>query len=571
MYCLRQRYRINNYIKGDKMRQSHKFLEAIDMSLYRRYLQQLLMIVGFILFSLGSSSAFAADNPGATCEGIAGASQGRFADSDYTNLATAVNTSDYIDIAGNASGSIPLQIKMTITEQNGPPSSNSSFSATTVANTRVFNIFRNFPSMLSVTSVDFDFRNKITEQPIFLTNVALSAFDIDYANSSGNIFDDYVLFTGVTKSGKTIDGTYRAVTGSSIRPYSDSRPNTPGTGLYTLGNTANCPISDLDTVCQGSVQFSEPVQSVKVRYSNANFRIFGDPTNQEIHLRIDNYCYVPQYIFSGTVFDDNGGIPAGSADKDNADIMTPSSVYANRSNYFNGLFNPSQELGISGSTVRLVNCAKTNTTYAQSVIGSGATIGQYQFSVPISTFDGITNLCIVEERAPNIFPFYPIRTTTDNLNTGFAATKYNYPNNNFGRVIPANAALVLEKEQAPNNCNITSLTDSSLKYSKSPLSSSGDNPDIRPGQCIAYRITATNRANMPIDNFIMQDALQKKDANNATVTSVLTSPAREANVFNDGLINGQNGTIRTISQTLPKRNKRLFYFNTKYGNTMNAQ
>ena len=155
------------------MRQSHKFLATIDSSFYRRYLQQMLMIVGFILFSLGSSSAFAADNPGATCSGIAGASQGRFADSDYTNLATAVNTSDYIDIAGNASGSIPLQIKMTITEQNGPPSSNSSFSATTVANTRVFNIFRNFPSMLSVTSVDFDFRNKITEQPIFLTNVAL--------------------------------------------------------------------------------------------------------------------------------------------------------------------------------------------------------------------------------------------------------------------------------------------------------------------------------------------------------------------------------------------------------------
>lgn len=54
MYCLRQRYRINNYIKGDKMRQSHKFLATIDSSFYRRYLQQMLMIVGFILFSLVS-------------------------------------------------------------------------------------------------------------------------------------------------------------------------------------------------------------------------------------------------------------------------------------------------------------------------------------------------------------------------------------------------------------------------------------------------------------------------------------------------------------------------------------
>ena len=546
----------------------------INLQVFNAYIYRMLALLSFMILSLMSISSHAfAPNPGAVCS--TNFSQGNLTNDDYSSLFSQANTIKYVDVAGDAAGSIPLQMKMTISDSNGTPTSGS-FQVATVGSNSAFNITRDFPSVTSVTSIDLDFRNKLTEQPIFLTNVALSAFDIDYASNANNSFDDYVLFSGVTESGATIDGSYQSLQTlrSNIRPYGDTRPTTPGLGLYTINtNTSTeCPGTNLDNECQGSVQFSEPVRSVKIRYSNANFRLTRqDPTNQQIFFRVDNYCYVPQYIFSGTVFDDNGGIPAGSADKDNADIMTASSVYANRSNYFNGLFNPSQELGISGSTVRLVNCAKTNTTYAQSVIGSGATIGQYQFSVPISTFDGITNLCIVEERAPTIFPFYPIRTTTDNLNTGFATTKYNYPNNNFGRVIPANAALVLEKEQAPNNCNITSLTDSSLKYSKSPLSSSGDNPDIRPGQCIAYRITATNRANMPIDNFIMQDALQKKDVNNATVTSVLTNPARATGVFSDTLINGQNGTITTISQTLPKRNKRLFYFNTKYGSTVNAQ
>lgn len=547
------------------MYQTQRFVNVIASQLFGEYLYRMLALMTAIVFLALSNTSFAlATNPGATCEGIAGASQGRFADSDYTNLATAVNTSDYIDIAGNASGSIPLQIKMTITEQNGPPSSNSSFSATTVANTRVFNIFRNFPSMLSVTSVDFDFRNKITEQPIFLTNVALSAFDIDYANSSGNIFDDYVLFTGVTKSGETIDGTYRAVTGSRIRPYSDSRPNTPGTGLYTLGSTANCPISDLDTVCQGSVQFSEPVQSVKVRYSNANFRISGDPTNQEIHLRIDNYCYVPQYIFSGTVFDDNGGITLPQANANQPNFTT--GTY-NNTNYFNGVFNTPPESGIAGSTVRLVSCSNTSTIYATQPSGTGATIGEYQFSVPLSTFGTNRSICLIESRTGAT---YPVRTTSDNINTGFTTTTYNYPNRNFGRVIPENAALVLRKFQFVNDCS-TALNYNNITTTSDPrtgFSTEGINGNIVPGQCIAYRITATNRANTPITNSVVQDRLQEKGQNGALVTSILANPvASTTDYASDSVPIGQNGLVKTNPFPLNQRTSRDFYFNTKYGTT----
>ena len=547
------------------MYQTQRFVNVIASQLFGEYLYRMLALMTAIVFLALSNTSFAlATNPGATCEGIAGASQGRFADSDYTNLATAVNTSDYIDIAGNASGSIPLQIKMTITEQNGPPSSNSSFSATTVANTRVFNIFRNFPSMLSVTSVDFDFRNKITEQPIFLTNVALSAFDIDYANSSGNIFDDYVLFTGVTKSGETIDGTYRAVTGSRIRPYSDSRPNTPGTGLYTLGSTANCPISDLDTVCQGSVQFSEPVQSVKVRYSNANFRISGDPTNQEIHLRIDNYCYVPQYIFSGTVFDDNGGITLPQANANQPNFTT--GTY-NNANYFNGVFNTPPESGIAGSTVRLVSCSNTSTIYATQPSGTGANVGEYQFSVPLSTFGTNRSICLIESRTGAT---YPVRTTSDNINTGFTTTTYNYPNRNFGRVIPENAALVLRKFQFVNDCS-TALNYNNITTTSDPrtgFSTEGINGNIVPGQCIAYRITATNRANTPITNSVVQDRLQEKGQNGALVTSILANPvASTTDYASDSVPIGQNGLVKTNPFPLNQRTSRDFYFNTKYGTT----
>ncbi|WP_350624425.1 hypothetical protein, partial [Pseudoalteromonas sp. 24-MNA-CIBAN-0067] len=49
--------------------------------------------------------------------------------------------------------------------------------------------------------------------------------------------------------------------------------------------------------------------------------------------------------------------------------------------------------------------------------------------------------------------------------------------------------------------------------------------NIDPGKCIAYRITATNRANINIDNFVMKDVLQQKGVSNAIVTSVLTNPS----------------------------------------------
>lgn len=549
------------------MYQTQRFSNSISVYYLHEYLYQIPILIGFMILLLASNSASAlATNPGAVCS--ANFSQGSLTNADYTNLISAVNTDNYVNIAGNASGSIPLQIRMTTSELNGPPTSGS-FNVQTIGRNNAFNILRDFPSVNSVTSIDLDFRNSITSQPIFLTNVAMSAFDIDFALNDSNAFDDYVLFSGVTASGDTINGSYQSLqaAGSNIRPYPDSRPNTPGLGLYTLNtNTATeCPGNNLNTECQGSIQFAEPVSSVKIRYSNANYRTsYRDPTNQQVFFRVDNYCYVPQYIFSGTVFDDNGGIPTAQADANQPNFTT--GTY-NNANYFNGVFNSPPESGIAGSTVRLVSCSNTSTIYATQPSGTGATIGKYQFSVPLSTFGTNRSICLIESRTGAT---YPVRTTSDNINTGFTTTTYHYPNRNFGRVIPENAALVLRKFQFVNDCS-TALNYNNITTTSDPrtgFSTEGINGNIVPGQCIAYRITATNRANTPITNSVVQDRLQEKGQNGALVTSILANPvASTTDYASDSVPIGQNGLVKTNPFPLNQRTSRDFYFNTKYGTT----
>ena len=519
---------------------------------------QFIILTAFLFIVFNSHSSYAiAPNPGAICAN--NFSQGSLTNSDYTNLVSAVNTNNYVSIAGNASGSIPLQIKIS-TIESSTATLKSNFGVITASNTSAINIRRTFPTTADFTDITLEFRNSITAQPLYLTNVALSAFDIDYANSNGNTFDDFIQITGVNESGNTIAGTFQSITGSNI----GFNQSPQGQGLFTRTVTdPNCPAKGLGTQCQGSVQFPQPVSSVKIRYANTGY--LATTSNQEVDFRVDNYCYVPQYVFSGIVFDDNGGITAAQSSATNADITA--GVYANNSNYFNGVFNPSApETGISGSTVKLASCTNTSTVYAmQPVTASGTTIGQYQISVPISTLNGNTsNLCLVEERTGST---YPLRTTGDSKALSFATSTYSYPNNNFGRVIAENAGLVLEKEQAPNNCKFTNF--SGLTYSKNALTSSdtGIGTDIRPGLCIAYKITVTNRANIDINDFIMKDVLQKKSPNGATITSVLALPARAANEFSDNLTAGQNGTVITKPFTLIKRAKRSFYFNTQYGST----
>lgn len=545
----------------------------INSQVFSAYIYRMVTLVGFIISFLISHSSYAlATNPGATCQGITGASQGSLLNTDYNSLVSAVNTDNYVTIGGNASGSIPLQIKISTTESSSSTIANNlSVISPNVngANTSAINVNRDFPSPLDFTNIVMDFRNVITAQPIYLSNVAISAFDVDYASSNNNLFDDFIQITGTTQAGTTITGTFQSIAGSNV---------INANGLNN-GTATNCPAKNLDTRCQGSIQFTQPVSKVTIRYTNNPDFVTRTPTNQEIDFRVDNYCYVPQYIFSGTVFDDNGGITGTRANATNADITTSTSPYANNSNYFNGIFNtsaPNAETGITGSTVKLVNCANNSTTYTtQSVIRDNAPLGEYQISIPKTTLANNTNLCLLESRTGNT---YPIRTSNESNNVGFAANIYNYPNNNFGRVIAENAALVLRKAQYVNNCPSTiPYTDPALNAVGEPnlrngFSESANNGNaLTPGQCIAYRITATNRANVPITNFVMQDKLQSK-SDGAAVTSTLANPvASTTDYASNSVAIGNNGTVTTNPFTLNARSNRNFYFNTKYGTTVNAQ
>lgn len=535
------------------MYKAKKSLNIANAFSFNKYQSQILSLIGFMILSFASISSHAlAPNPGAVCD--SNFAQGSLTNADYTNLVSAVNTDNYVNIAGNASGSIPLQIKMNTTES----SSNtilSNFGVIEAQGVRAINVRRTFPNTTAFTDIRLDFRNSITMQPIYLTNVALSAFDIDYANFSGNSFDDFIQITGVNEAGATIAGTFQPITNSNI-VFSQNLQ-----GLLTrTTNDPNCPAKNLGTQCQGSVQFSEPVKSVNVRYSNTGY--LATATNQEIDFRVDNYCYVPQYIFSGTVFDDNGGITAAQADASNANIT--SGTYFNKPNYFNGVFNPPQESGISGSTVRLTNCANGTTYPTQSVLKPEAPTGAYQISIPKTTLGSNTNLCLVESRTGDT---YPIRTTSDSRNTGFSATTYNYPNNNFGRVIAANRALVLTKYQYINDCNIAATDYPTYNTTDNPRTGFSKEPikNVEANECIAYKIVATNRANLIINNFVMTDVLQKKGVGNATATAIKVAPNfNEADYAADSVAIGDNGTVKTNALQLAARDKRDFYFNTQY-------
>lgn len=536
------------------MYQTQRFVNVIASQLFGEYLYRMLALMTAIVFLALSNTSFAlATNPGATCEGIADASQGSLTNADYSNLVSAVNTNNYVTIAGNAAGSIPLQIRMN-TVESSTNTQLSNFGVITAGGLNAINIRRTFPNTTAFTDINLDFRNSITSQPIFLTNVALSAFDIDYANSNRNSFDDFIKITGINEAGATITGTFQQINNSNITSFDQ--------GLRTT-STYNCPAKNLGTECQGSIQFSQPVASVRIRYTNTG-RLSASPTNQEIDFRVDNYCYVPQYIFSGTVFNDNGGIDDTQADANQPNFTT--GTY-NNANYFNGVFNTSPESGIAGSTVSLVNCSNTSTIYATQPSGTGATIGEYQFSVPLSTFGTNRSICLIESRTGAT---YPVRTTSDNINTGFTTTTYNYPSRNFGRVIPENAALVLRKFQFVNDCS-TALNYNNITTTSDPrtgFSTEGINGNIVPGQCIAYRITATNRANTPITNSVVQDRLQEKGQNGALVTSILANPvASTTDYASDSVPIGQNGLVKTNPFPLNQRTSRDFYFNTKYGTT----
>jgi len=289
--------------------------------------------------------------------------------------------------------------------------------------------------------------------------------------------------------------------------------------------------------------------------------VVGETYNEWISFGVESE---PLYTFSGTVFNDNGGI-----DDNNANASIIGGMY-NNADYFNGIFNTTEK-GITASTIRLVNdCANPTIEYASQTLTStdANQIGKYQFNILPSTIGNRSSVCIIETR-PNTR--YPIRTSSEKKTVSLAASTYNYPSNDFGRVIDQNVALVLTKYQHVNNCpptlDYTNISNTPADDPNTGFSTKSiDN--IEPGKCIAYKITATNRANLSINNFVLQDILQEKNVNGAIVTSKLANPSYQTSDYaTDSVAIGNNGTVKTVSLILDPRTQRSFYFNTKYGTT----
>ena len=286
--------------------------------------------------------------------------------------------------------------------------------------------------------------------------------------------------------------------------------------------------------------------------------IIGETYNEWISFGVESE--LANYVFSGYVYNDNGGI---------ANINNSVS----NNNYFNGKFDnpnntnppastPPFESAITGSTVKPIDCVTEAPLAYTNVPTTDA--GRYEILVPTYSLAGKSQVCLIEERGDSD---YPIRTTSakQEVSLTLNGDKYLYENINFGRVIEANKALVLEKEQAANDCTISTLPPSSqnnLSYSRDELEG------VDPGQCIAYRITATNRANLPINEFVMQDKLQRAGVGGAIVTSILVEPRFNASDYASNSVSiGQNGMVITDSFTIDPRAQKTFYFNTKYGSS----
>ena len=275
------------------------FFKSIKAYSEKKIVLQTLVLMQLLLVSTVTNAI--APNPGATC--ASGYSQGKFSDADYTSILN--NRANYTTITGNPN--IPL--KVNIVERLTGTTSSSTTNRTTVNQNNsgnfAFNSFRNFANTTSYIETTLTFQNSNTSQPIYLTNLALSAFDIDYTTANNNNFDDRVLFTGINQDGTSITGTYQAITGSNITSTAD------GTLYTTDTTTSGCTAKNLGTACQGSVVFAEPVRSVTIKYGNYNSRISGDPTNQEIDFKVDNYCYAPS-AYTITKDDNTTSVLTGS-------------------------------------------------------------------------------------------------------------------------------------------------------------------------------------------------------------------------------------------------------------------
>lgn len=305
-----------------------------------------------------------------------------------------------------------------------------------------------------------------------------------------------------------------------------------------------------------------------------SFTLANTNYGDEITCTITNTPSV--YTFLGTVFNDNGGLSGKTSDDKNG-------TFISNTKYFNGKLDTG-ESGISGITysdlkVSLTNCAGTNigNTTAQTVSDTG----KYSFTLPSSALNGINEVCIVQTK-PNSWA-YTVDTTPNKLQKTLANDVYNYDNLNFGKVITDQTALVLKKYQYVHQCaanlSYTATTINGPDISSPSNGFSTNNAsDVKPGQCIAYKIEAYNHGHIALTNIRITDILQKTPVESRfylPVAAGIPATLRKTDQTASALINiGDNGVIITMPFELnntaatTSASKATLYFNTKYGTTV---
>lgn len=447
------------------------------------------------------------------------------------------------------------------------------------------------------SSDDFSYKNTVSEPQLrFNSNSALYFYRFDFLNGTNlgnNRFRPTTNNRNVSiRSGEhgflpTPANLANILKSSSTNPNNQNTYDPLSSGTIGNGNSASYVSYGVKNADSDYVVAVRNASSVTLTYEgimNGSNAFIGEKVGETFREWISfGIESEPLYVFSGKVFNDNGGI-------ENANPQDTSIV--NNTNYFNGKLD-NNELGISAPNlqIRLTDCNNNNIVTApgtpnpQTVANTNQDRGKYSFSVlPTILANNTTGICVVEEEPQTSSWSYTVDTTPNKLNSNFPTDNYNYTDLNFGEVTQNNSALALKKYQFVHKCDTTLQYESIEPDTSSPLTgfSTEDIGSIDPGMCIAYKIEAHNRGHLALTDIQIMDSLQKKSSDQSRVKSVFQLPESEgihAGLYKDNNINsgqaniGENGTIisenfaltNTTSST--SSSMKELYFNTKYGTT----
>ena len=371
-------------------------------------------------------------------------------------------------------------------------------------------------------------------------------------------------------TGSTItNGTSATLTLAENTSYTITERAMNGTALGDIANY------NATYTCTNATTGSNTIMPTSAMTYNAtaktrSFTLANTTYGDEITCTITNS---PNYIFSGIVFNDNGGIIANNNTRQ--DI---SSTFTGNSGYFNGIYDSGSELGIydNNLNVRLTDCNGNNiittSSNPQTVSNISTSIGRYSFVVAASALANKTKVCVIESE-PSVWD-YSVDTTADSRDIALIANVYDYNNLNFGEVKANNAALVLIKSQYVHECNDNlnyqgisrNSADPTIGFSVNSISG------ISPGKCVAYAIQAYNRGHVGLQQVQIRDQLQT-----TPVASVfrLPAPLFIPTSVNSPTVNyGSNGEIRSnlfnlagVPTGSTQPSLATLYFNTRYGQT----